>query len=139
MQHYFDAQEYMQTEKLPLISEKVLEICRDMNLLKDLALPDDCDARTISERMDDIYDYILEIKDAMIKDGLHILGEVPEGDLLAETVYSLVRYRNDEVPSVREAIASAEGLDMEELLKDPSGRLPDGRLYGEAADSVDAK
>ena len=137
VQAYIKAKEYVQTDKIPSILQKVMEICTRLNLLEEIGLSADSPTEKIESRMDGLYDYVLEIKDAMIKDGLHILGEVPSGQRLDEMMYSLVRYRNGTVPSLRESIAASFGLDMEELLKDPSGMLPDGRLKGEAVDEID--
>lgn len=138
VQAYIKAKEFVQTEKLPSILDHIIELCTKLNFLKDLGLPDECTPEQMEPKIDGLYDYILEIKDALIKDGLHILGEVPVGQRMDETVYSLVRYRNGTVPSLREAVAETFGLDMEELLKDPSGMLPDGRLKGEASDEIDS-
>ena len=38
-----------------------------------------------------------DVKDALIADGLHVLGKAPEGDLLKEAVYSMVRASNGDV------------------------------------------
>ena len=138
VQAYIKAKEYQQTEKLPSILQSMKDVCIRTNFLKDLGLTDDCGTDEIGDNADRIYDYILDIKDAMIKDGLHILGEVPSGERMDEMVYSLVRYRNTDIPSLRETVARSYGLDMEDLLKDPSGMLPDGRLKGEASDEIDA-
>ena len=137
VQAYIKAKEYVQTDKIPSILEKVVSLCKDLNFLNDLGLSADSGTDEIEAKMDALYDYILDIKDAMIKDGLHILGEVPKGQRMDETVYSLVRYRNGGEPSLRESVAASFGLDMEDLLKDPSGILPDGRLKGEASDHID--
>ena len=137
VQAFIKAREFVQNDKLPSIMDNILRICGEMDMTKDLELPENPTAEQMSECTDRLYDYILEIKDAMIKDGLHILGEIPSGERMDETVYSLVRYRNGDIPSLRETVASSFGLDMEELLKDPSGFLPDGRLKGEASDEVD--
>ena len=139
VQVFLKAKEYDQRDKIPSIAEKVMDICTRLNILDEAGLSKDSSLEEIEERVDALYDYVLEIKDAMIKDGLHILGEVPEGKRMAETVYTLVRYANGDVPSLRESIADIHGWDMEDLLKDPSGVLPDGLLKGEASDTVDGE
>ncbi len=133
VQAFLKAEEQGQDAKLPGIMDEIRRIADETGIGDDIDLDGD-----ISEAADRLYDYILEIKDAMIKDGLHILGEVPDGELMVETLYSLVRYRNGDVPSLRAAAASSMGLDLDDLLEDPSGMLPDGRLKGEALDSADA-
>ncbi len=115
---------------------KIAEIVREMSLNSDLDLPDD--PEEIGKRAGDIYDYVVEIKDALIADGLHVLGRAPEGDLLKESVYSMVRNANGSVPSMRSAMAADMGYDFQALLRDPSG-MTDGRLNGEIVDSIDAE
>ncbi len=137
VQAFIKARGQGQGEKLRSILGKIAEISQKLNMGADLGLEGGCTAKDLEPKVDALYDYVLEVKDAMIKDGLHVLGEVPEGQRLAETVYMLVRYRNGEVPSLRESVAAARGLDMGDLLGDPSGALPDGRLKGEASDSID--
>lgn len=139
VQAYMKAAEYDQQEKLPSILEKIRELCAKASLFSDLGLSPDCPSAALAAKVDWLYDYLLGVKDAMIKDGLHILGQVPTGERLAETVYCLVRYPNGDVPSLREALARTQGLEMEDLLQDPTARLPDGRLKGEAADDIDAR
>ena len=123
VQAYLKAEEYDQQDKLPSILEKIRELCVKASVLSDLGLASDCSTEALAAQIDDLYDYLLEIKDALIKDGLHILGQVPVGERMVETLYTLVRYRNGDVPSLRETLAAAVGLDMEDLLQDSSGRL----------------
>ncbi|MBO4569296.1 MAG: cobaltochelatase subunit CobN [Candidatus Methanomethylophilaceae archaeon] len=115
---------------------KILEIVKELSLCSDLGIPED--AESIEGRADDIYDYVLEIKDALIADGLHILGRAPEGELLAESVYSMVRNPNGDVPSLRDSVAQDMGLDFQSLLQDPSG-FTGGRLNGDLVDEIDAR
>ncbi|AGI48184.1 Cobalamin biosynthesis protein CobN-related Mg-chelatase [Thermoplasmatales archaeon BRNA1] len=138
VQSFLKAKEQKQTDKLPLIMEKVISLCVKLNMMSDLNLSADATAEEMDSKIDKLYDYILEVKDALIKDGLHILGQIPEGERMAETLYMLVRYRNGDVPSLREAVAHTYGLEMEDLLKDPSGVQPDGHLNGEMTDIIDA-
>lgn len=137
VQAYMKAEEYHQTDKLPSILEKIRELGTKLSIFSDLGLAPDCSSADLGAAVDRLYDYLLGVKDALIKDGLHILGEVPAGERLTETVYTLVRYPNGNVPSLREAVAHAAGLDMEDLLQHPTEALPDGRLKGEAADAAD--
>ncbi|MBR2255186.1 MAG: cobaltochelatase subunit CobN, partial [Candidatus Methanomethylophilaceae archaeon] len=116
VQAFIKAREQDQGAKLRPIIENVIRIARDMNMLHDMDLPDDCTVEQMEGCADRLYDYVLEAKDAMIKDGLHVLGEVPDGQRMDETVYSLVRYANGMVPSIRQSVADAFGLEMNDLV-----------------------
>lgn len=59
--------------------------------------------------LEDIEGYLCELTGAQIRDGLHILGTVPEGEQLVETMYHLVKLPNAEVPSLPEAAARIVG------------------------------
>ena len=139
VQAYLKARDFGQNDKLPSIMEKVIELCVKLNMLSDLGLSADCSFEEMNGKVDHLYDYILEVKDALIKDGLHILGDVPKEERMDEMVYSLVRYPNGNVPSLREAIGRIHGYEVEELLRDPSGVLSDGRLKGEEIDLIDSE
>ena len=139
VQAYLKAKEFGQTDKLPSIMEKVISLCIKLNMMSDLGLSSDCSTEEMDAKIDRLYDYILEVKDALIKDGLHILGQVPEGARMDEMVYSLVRYPNGDVPSLREAVGRIHGYEVEELLREPSGTLPDGGLKGEMMDLIDSE
>ena len=94
VQAYMKAREQKQDDKLPLIMDKIIRLCQENNLESDLGLEGRMTPEEMDPKIDGLYDYLLEIKDAMIKDGLHILGDIPVEQRLDETLYMLVRYRN---------------------------------------------
>ena len=53
--------------------------------------------------------YLCEIKEAQIRDGLHILGQLPEGEQLIDLLLALVRVDNGEVPGLARAVAAGSG------------------------------
>ena len=137
VQRYMDAGTQGQTEARGMYLAGIRDIAGRMDLYSDLKLDPACSDEEFASRIDDLYDYITDVKGNLIKDGLHILGRPPEGDLLEESVYSLTRLANGDVPSLRGSIAAYRGYDILDLIGDPSGRVPDGRLKGEALDSVE--
>src|SRR5215468_1475307 len=62
--------------------------------------------------------YICELKDAQIRDGLHILGQPPEDEQLLNLLLALTRLDNHDAPSLRAALAATLGLDHAALLQD---------------------
>jgi cobaltochelatase CobN len=60
---------------------------------------------------------------AQIRDGLHILGQMPP---MAEMLRSLTRLSNEGVRSLQETLASAFGFDLTMLLQKPGERLHEG-------------
>ena len=111
--------------KLPLLETQIWEIVQAAELHRDLGidrLPDDF-GRFILE----IDGYLCELKDAQIKDGLHILGEAPQGEQMIGMLCALTRLDIGGVPSLRKALAEALGLDYATLIDD-LGQSVNGNL-----------
>ena len=124
-------------QRSAMVSE-VLEAARKAELLKELGIPDDVSVEDFERELGRIHDYITDLKDAIIRDGLHVLGKAPEGDLLKESVYSLTRLRNGDVPSLRTSVAQAMGYDLESLIDDRIGTT-DGELNSVVIDRIDER
>ena len=109
--------------KLPLLETQIWEMVKQAELHRDLGienLPED-----FGEFILEIDGYLCEIKDAQIKDGLHILGETPEDDLLIGLLCSLTRLDISGIPSLRRSVAEAMGLDYGSLMDEPALAAPD--------------
>jgi cobaltochelatase CobN len=140
LQEYLNSDNTGQYDKKIVIADDIYRIVKEKSLFKEVGLDPECSVSEVAEKSDLIYDYVSDLKDALIKDGLHILGEVPEGDLMDEMIYSLCRLRNGNIPSLRSAIASSLGFNLDDLLNNPSGKLPDSAiLNGELIDDIDLK
>ncbi len=106
----------MDPQKLPMLRQQIWEVVQRAKLNEDLGvdeIPDDFDDFILH-----IDGYICELKDAQIRDGLHTLGEAPQGEMLIGLLLALTRLNNGDVPGIRHAIGDAIGLNYEELLKD---------------------
>jgi cobaltochelatase CobN len=98
--------------KLPAVRARIWTLLEAARMDRDLGLtgrPDD-------ERFDDmvmqIDGWLCEIKDAQIRDGLHVLGQAPSGAARVDLVLAILRARQvfggtSSVPGLREAL----GLD----------------------------
>ena len=78
----------------------------------------------VAHMLEDIEGYLCELTGAQIRDGLHILGTVPEGEQLVETMYHLVKLPNADIPSLPEAAARIAGeawLGLQERLGERRG------------------
>ena len=82
------------------------------------------------------HEALSRMTDSQTNRGLHVLGRVPEGDDMTDTVYSVMRYGNGE-DSLRDSIAGIEGLDLTRLLNDPGGLNADGTSFGQTAHRID--
>ena len=138
LQEYFKAKGTTSGERVEALLNQVLEGIRRADMFEELGMPTDADTACLTEHLEHIHDYIMELKDAMIRDGLHILGRAPEGELLDETIYGLMRLRNGDIPSLRTSYYASKGMDLESMLGSPSD-FTDGELNSEVVDRTDAE
>lgn len=80
------------------------------------------EGREVAHLLEDIEGYLCELTGAQIRDGLHILGTVPEGEQLVELLYQLLRLPNLGAPSLPASVAAALGEDWTALLERPGER-----------------
>ncbi|HSF34327.1 MAG TPA: cobaltochelatase subunit CobN, partial [Candidatus Tectomicrobia bacterium] len=134
--------------KLPILEAQIWQLVEETRMNRDLS---------VAERPDDfgaflqhIDGYLCELKDSQIRDGLHILGRVPEGEDRLNLLLALTRLENGVVPSLRRAVAEAMDLEYEGLLADrgqPVKTLPPSlqrfanggplRTHGDLLEAVD--
>ena len=109
--------------KLPILEAQIWELAQQAELHRDLGIdsrPDDFGEFILS-----IDGYLCELKDAQIKDGLHILGDTPSGEQLIGLLCALTRLDIGAIPSLRRVIAEALGLDYAPLIDDLAAPLPE--------------
>ncbi|KJV25719.1 cobalt chelatase [Aquitalea magnusonii] len=77
----------------------------------------------VAHLIEDIDGYLCELGAAQIRDGLHILGQAPQGEALVDMLCALTRLPNLAVPSLPASVAAALGVDWETLQDDKGRRL----------------
>ena len=102
-------------DKLPALRAQIWSLIEAAHLHQDLGV----DAQPGSAEFDDfvlhIDGYLCEVKDAAIRDGLHILGAAPQGDALVNLVLVILRApqlwsaRWGALPGLRAALGLPEG------------------------------
>src|SRR5262249_32937340 len=127
--------EYYQVElldpsKMPLLQQQIWDLIRQARLDEDLKYLlqkgqdhvhewDDAvtaegtpvtlaqmQGRDVAHLIQELDGYLCELAGAQIRDGLHVLGQVPEGEQLVDLLQALTRLPNLAVPSLRAAVAS---------------------------------
>lgn len=81
------------------------------------------DAVKVSHLIQEIDGYLCELGAAEIRGGLHILGQIHQGDALTDMLFALTRLPNLDAPSLPQAIASFFGGDLDELISKPGQKL----------------
>ncbi|WP_300677644.1 cobaltochelatase subunit CobN [Nocardioides sp.] len=111
----YDKISTMDPAKLPAIRGEIWQLMHAAELHRDLGLEE----RPEDEEFDDfllhVDGWLCEIKDAQIRDGLHILGAAPEGEARVNLVLSILRAGQvwggvgNAVPGLRTALGLSEG------------------------------
>lgn len=139
LREYFLLKDTPNAERRGVLVRELYDEVKGLDLFEDLQIPADTKPEDFENRILDVHSYVSDFKDALIPDGLHVLGDVPEGIRLDETVYSVMRLRNGDVPSMRTAFAKMRGIDADDCIADPSGITEVGELKSDALDRVDAE
>ena len=102
--------------KLPMIRAQIWDLVQAAQLHHDLGLeeaPEEFD--TFLRHLDG---YLCEIKDVRIKDGLHVLGQPPQGEQCIGLLTAMLRLPTGALPGLRSALAAAYGLNEAVLASD---------------------
>jgi cobaltochelatase CobN len=108
----------MDPAKLPAIRGEIWNLMRAAEMHRDLGLDD----RPGDEEFDDfllhVDGWLCEIKDAQIRDGLHVLGAAPDGAARVNLVLAILRAaqvwggQDHAVPGLRTALGLKEGAEL---------------------------
>jgi cobaltochelatase CobN len=116
-------------KKLPEMRTRIWQKAIDANLNSDLDLKEEPDSLKFDDFVETLSDYIYELSDSQVRNGLHILGLPPSGVKQEEFLVSLTRLKNGSVPSLREAVSNLMGFDLD-LLLSGRARMIDGKKTG---------
>ena len=121
--------EYYQVEtldppKVPLLQAQIWSLIKDSRLDQDLGLDKDgAPAEDFAHLLEDVDGYLCELGAAQIRDGLHVIGQAPEGARLVDMLFALTRLPNIGAPGLPAEVARYYGLEFSELLEDKGKRL----------------
>jgi cobaltochelatase CobN len=96
--------------RLSLLKQNILDLTRHHNMDKDAGFTGDDDADL--QKLDT---FLCDLKEAQIRDGLHILGESPTGQQETDLLVALTRIGSGERPSLIRAIADDQELGFDPL------------------------
>jgi cobaltochelatase CobN len=101
--------------KLPAVRAQIWTLIQAAQLHHDLHINDRPDDDAFDDFLLHVDGYLCEIKDAQIRDGLHILGQAPVGEARTNLVLAVLRARqvwggvSGALPGLREALGLVEG------------------------------
>jgi cobaltochelatase CobN len=132
---YYEAQN-LDPSRLALIRDRILQLLQQEHLHQDLGLEavgngkqekgqtcNQSSSPVLETLLPQIDGYLCELKEAQIRDGLHILGQCPEGSQLRDLIIAIARHPNAHQPGLTRAIAQDWGLEFDPLTAEPGERL----------------
>jgi cobaltochelatase CobN len=127
--------------KVPVLMDLLWEAVKKADLNQDLGYTEEQAKADPEDFIAKLHSYLSQIGDTMIADGLHTMGQAPEGERLVEFLAQLVRLENGGVPSLRESIVSAMGRDYDDLLRHRGDALSEynGSTGGQIIDEAHKK
>jgi cobaltochelatase CobN len=124
--------------KLKILQDLIWEAVVNANLQRDLAVIEEDAFADFDAFLERLHAYLNELSDTQITDGLHILGEPPNGSRLDEFLVALTRLNNGDVPSLRQSLAELRGYDYEALLAKRGELRSDGRTNGDVINELNS-
>jgi cobaltochelatase CobN len=115
---YYDAQN-LEPSRLPVISARITQLISQENLHQDLGIDvSSLDESSLSSFLNTTDGYLCELKEAQIRDGLHIFGKCPQGEQLRDLTVAIARNSNVNRLGLTRAIAQDWELDFDPLTAD---------------------
>jgi cobaltochelatase CobN len=120
---YYEA-ESLDPSRLAIISDRIKELVIKENLYKDLGITNPKDITNFETLILNSLDgYLCELKEAQIRDGLHIFGQCPQGTQLRDLIVAIARIPNRYSIGITRTIAKQWDIDIDPLTDDLSTPL----------------
>jgi cobaltochelatase CobN len=112
----------------------LIEAIKAANLDKGMKLTDDM---PVEEIVTKAHNQLSRVRNTQIDSGMHIFGQLPEGEKRVEFINSVMRFEGSGVP-LRSTVAAMMGLSLEELLAD-QGAVSEcfGKSHGQLLENID--
>lgn len=131
---YYEAQSLDPT-RLALISGRISQLVQQEHLQQDLGI----DVTSLPEFLNRADGYLCELKEAQIRDGLHIFGQCPQGRQLRDLIVAIARNPTRERLGLTRALAQDLGWDFDPLTADFSVVLNSNqnRIIGDVVEDLE--
>ncbi|BBO89155.1 cobaltochelatase subunit CobN [Desulfosarcina ovata] len=84
-----------------------------------------------------LHEKLTLLRESQFRDGLHIFGQAPEGEALAELLNTVLKTAQPDCPALRDSLATCFGWDLDALLNAPEKTGPTGVSNGKLLDELD--
>jgi cobaltochelatase CobN len=148
---YYEAQN-LDPKRVSIIRDRLSKLIFDQNLHQELSLSDTNNVNKYVNKSksaaagkdDEIADiianldgYLCELKEAQIRDGLHIFGQCPQGRQLRDLIVAIARSPGVSRLGLTRALAEDLGLDFDPLTVDPAFVHPQYGHIGSAIEQLE--
>ncbi len=143
LQEYLKNKENITGDRKRVLIDRMKELAFKTSMAEDLGWGEDVSDEQVIKDLPELNDRIQEAGNELIRDGLHILGRIPEGTMREEYVNSFTRigfanrpslpgalkdsgYTGDEIRLARDLISSFSelGYDYDECISKARGSVP---------------
>ena len=116
IENYIEDKRYGRSPSEAMVKnlEEAFNRCGLSNLLKDI--------KDLDKQVSKSHGYLEEMKETLINNGLHTLGEAPKDDALIDFIQALTRIDSPNAPSLRAALARGLGFQMDALYEGRSSQ-----------------
>ncbi|MGL4879467.1 MAG: cobaltochelatase subunit CobN, partial [Waterburya sp.] len=111
---YYEAQS-LDPSRLNIISDRITKLVQQENLDQDLGI-NPTDTQSLTQFLTVADGYLCELKEAQIRDGLHIFGQCPQKEQLRDLIIAIARSPSYNRIGLTQALAKDFGLDFDPLL-----------------------
>lgn len=141
---YYEAQN-LDPKRVTIIRDRLSKLIFEQNLHQELSLPaNNINQSKSAPKDDEITDiianldgYLCELKEAQIRDGLHIFGQCPQGRQLRDLIVAIARCPGVGRLGLTRALAADLGLDFDPLTVDPALIHPQYGHIGKAIEQLE--
>jgi cobaltochelatase CobN len=114
---YYQAQT-LNPSRLKIIGDRITKLVKASNLNQDLGIPEnDLNLNSLVNFLTVADGYLCELKEAQIRDGLHIFGQCPEGRQLRDLILAIARFNGYHKKSLIEVIAEDLNIKLDKNIK----------------------
>ncbi|MBD1917398.1 MULTISPECIES: cobaltochelatase subunit CobN [Cyanophyceae] len=115
---YYEAQS-LDPSRLALIGDRILTLLTETSLLTEISSPTSpSPLSSLPTLLPTLDTYLCDLKEAQIRDGLHIFGQCPDGRQLRDLVVAIARHPGRGRQGLTRAIAESWALDLDPLTVD---------------------
>ena len=132
---YYEAQS-LDPSRLFMISDRIVQLVQQENLDGELGIKQ-LDSQSISQFLTVADGYLCELKEAQIRDGLHIFGQCPQERQLRDLTIAIARSPSFNRLGITQAIAKDLNLNFDPLLREEENRRREDQETGRPGDQGD--